>query len=61
MEHEITGHARKVYKVWKNPGMSFWKNSKTLVLTFTNEILARYDSAIAKSSKIITAIRQQYQ
>jgi hypothetical protein len=30
MEHEITGHTRKVYKIWKNPGTSSWKKIKEI-------------------------------
>lgn len=30
MEHEITGHSRKVYKLWKNNEMSPWKKVKEI-------------------------------
>jgi hypothetical protein len=30
MEHEITGHSRKVYKLWKNDAMSPWKKVKEI-------------------------------
>ncbi|MES2328920.1 MAG: hypothetical protein V4539_04905 [Bacteroidota bacterium] len=30
MEHEITGHTRKVYKIWKNPNISFWKKFREI-------------------------------
>jgi hypothetical protein len=30
MEHEITGHTRKVYKIWKNPDTSSWKKIREI-------------------------------
>jgi hypothetical protein len=30
MEHEITGHSRKVYKLWKNNDISPWKKIKEI-------------------------------
>ena len=30
MEHEITGHTRKAYKIWRNPDMSLWKKTKEI-------------------------------
>jgi len=30
MEHEISGHSRKVYKIWKNPALPFWKKFKEI-------------------------------
>lgn len=30
MEHEITGHTRKVYKIWKSPDNSSWKKIREI-------------------------------
>jgi hypothetical protein len=32
MEHEITGHSRKIYKISKNKQMSFWKKTKEIAI-----------------------------
>ncbi len=32
MEHEISGHSRKVYKIWKNPALPFWKKLKEIFI-----------------------------
>jgi hypothetical protein len=32
MEHEISGHSRKVYKIWKNPALPFWKKLKEIAI-----------------------------
>ncbi len=30
MEHEITGHSMKAYKIWKNASLPFWKKTKEI-------------------------------
>jgi Family of unknown function (DUF6090) len=32
MEHEIQGHAKKVYKVWNNPKKSIWEKIKDIAI-----------------------------
>ncbi len=32
MEHEITGHSRKIYKISKDKSMSFWKKVKEITI-----------------------------
>lgn len=32
MEHEITGHSRKIYKISKNKSMPFWKKVKEIAI-----------------------------
>ncbi len=32
MEHEIIGHTKKVYKIMKNPGKSFWDKVKEILI-----------------------------
>jgi hypothetical protein len=32
MEHEIIGHTKKVFKILKNPGKSFWDKSKEILI-----------------------------
>jgi len=32
MEHEISGHSRKAYKIWKNPALPFWKKFRDILI-----------------------------
>jgi hypothetical protein len=32
MEHEITGHSLKAYRIWKNPHMSIWKKVREIAI-----------------------------
>jgi hypothetical protein len=45
MEHEITGHTRKVYKIWKNPDTSSWRKireigAEILIIVFAVSLAA---------------------
>lgn len=45
MEHEITGHTRKAYRIWKNPDISVWKKfreigTEILIIVFAVSLAA---------------------
>jgi hypothetical protein len=56
MEHEITGHSRKVYKIWKNPAISFWSKFReigieVLIIVFAVSLAAYLERKREHSSE----------
>jgi hypothetical protein len=51
MEHEITGHTRKIYTITKNKTMSFWKKVKEIVIEIAIIVFAVSLAAFLERSR----------
>lgn len=59
MEHEITGHTIKAYKIWNNPAMPFWRKFKEIGIEILIIVFAVSLAAFLERAKEHSAEQKQ--